>query len=183
MPEWIIYVLIPLISAIIGGGLTLAGVVVTINWETKQKKQEEIEKVKPIIINYDYAAIESNERFPIFNFYAVDDSVKTEHVFDCLFKNTDNGILFFDYIESERKKYLTFDGAAVDKNTVFCVIIRNIIGESLKGFKIYCHDILGNEYYYEAKYNPKHRSNGDLIIGTITPVKKSKLKIRKNYEL
>ncbi len=147
MTEWITDVLIPLISAIIGGGLTLAGVIVTIKWEAKQKKQEEIEKVKPIIINTDYDNTKQLKSYLTFEFATAGDTCT--RIFGC-FKNTDNGILFIDYIESDSNKYESFADSTVDKNSYFSINMYAGRDEQFNNFKIYCHDVLGNKYYYDT---------------------------------
>ena len=121
IPEWITYVLIPLVSALIGGGLTLAGVIVTIKWESKLKKQEEIDRVKPIIISVEEQSLSKHERVYDCVFYSNGDSNET---LNGVFKNTDNGILFIDMLESTSKTYRPLRVITVDKNTYFRIILN-----------------------------------------------------------
>ncbi len=166
MPEWITYILIPLISALIGGGLTLAGVIVTIKWEAKQKKQEEIEKVKPIIICVEEQSIKRDEKIYDCEFYSNGDSDETL----CgVFKNTDNGILFLDMLESELKTYRPHRVITVDKNTYFRIILINVIGESLEELKLYCHDIFGNKYIYEMDSSFEPIESNNVVIKELQP--------------
>lgn len=171
MPEWITYILIPLISALIGGGLTLAGVIVTIKWEAKHKKKEEIEKVKPIVINATSPMIPKDSKIFCYTFESQGDLQKHE-VF-AVFKNTDNGILFFDLIKTANKEYYPIDGATVDKNTFFYISLKSIVGDTMEKCDIYCHDIYGNKYVYNGYFNfdsDKTRYS-DIIIGEIKPIK------------
>jgi len=150
MPEWITYILIPLVSALIGGGLTMLGVIVTIKWEAKQKKQENIEKALPIIINVSDELIPKDEE--VFRILFESDG-DDKHTICGMFKNTDNGILFLDSIKTETKEYLPVNASTVEKNTYFSIIIRNIAGENLKNCNIHCHDIYGNKYTYDAYFD------------------------------
>ncbi len=145
MPEWITYIIIPLISAFIGGGLTLAGVIVTIKWETKNKEQEAIEKVKPIIINTNWETITNDSEYTNYEF--TNGSSGNIDVIG-YFKNTDNGILFIDYIQSDFCTYKPVYNATIDKNSFFTIHMRVQQGETFKYFDIYCRDVLGNKYCY-----------------------------------
>lgn len=43
--EIIFYIIIPLLSALLGGGLTLLGVLITVNRNNKDRKEDEIKKI------------------------------------------------------------------------------------------------------------------------------------------
>lgn len=163
--NWITDVIMPLLSAFIGGLLALVGVLITLNHEKKERKKEQLDKAKPIIINYMVHAIDKNHPAPKYIFLNNKNTVGKDVI--GIFKNTDSGILFFDYIETETKKYYPQHSSAVDKNTVFSVSIRIVNGETLKKCIFHCHDVFGTKYYYEASFCFEIGRQSELIIGNI----------------
>jgi hypothetical protein len=163
--NWITDVIMPLSSAFIGGLLALIGVGITLNHEKKERKKEQLDKAKPIIINYMLHAVDKNQPIPKYIF----SNQKTEGGKNItgIFKNTDNGILFFDYIETETKIYHPKHSSAVDKNTVFYVIIDIVSGETLKKCIFHCHDIFGTKYCYEASFCFESGRQSELMVGNI----------------
>ena len=163
--NWITDVVMPLASAIIGGILALLGVWLTLRYEKKERKSEQIDKAKPIIINYMVHAIENKSHIPKYLFLSGEDSGGKE--ITGVFKNTDNGILFFDCIETETKKYYPQHSSAVDKNTVFYVLLNITKGETLKKCIFHCHDIFGTQYTYEADFCSESGRQSEIMIGNI----------------
>ena len=163
--NWLTGVFVPLLTTVLGAVVSLLGVIITLRNEQKALKKERIEKLKPILINYtcDFAGNESV--IPKYKF--VSDGEKVVKTITGVFKNTDNGILIFDKIVTESKKYFPYDNFTVDKNTVFLLELDNIAGESLKSCRIYCRDILGNKYYYDAKFVFDPNKQSELVIGNI----------------
>lgn len=158
-------VITPILSVLIGGLLTLLGVGITLKYETKKRKEEQIDKAKPIIINYMSDVIDKNQYTPRYIFSNDEETVGKE--ITGIFKNTDNGILFFEYIETETKKYYPQQSSAVDKNTVFYLTLNIVIGETLKKCIFHCHDILGTKYYYEASFCFECEKQSKLKVGNI----------------
>ena len=163
--NWITDVVMPSLSAIIGGMLALFGVWITLRHEKKERKLEQIDKAKPIIINYMVHAIENKLHIPKYLFSSCEESVGKE--ITGVFKNTDNGILLFDCIETETKKYYPQHSSAVDKNTVFYVLLDITKGETLKKCIFHCHDIFGTQYTYEAVFCFESGRQSEIIIGNI----------------
>lgn len=114
--NWITDVIVPLGSALIGGLLALLGVLITLCREKKELKKERIERAKPILINYSLAAVERSSFVPVFIFKS--NEGENINILEGVFKNTDNGIAFIDYIKTETKTYMPVDSATVDKNMV-----------------------------------------------------------------
>ena len=179
--NWITDVVMPLASAVIGGILALSGVWLTLRHEKKERKSEQIDKAKPIIINYMVHAIENKLHIPKYLFSSDEESVGKDVT--GIFKNTDNGILFFDYIETETKKYYPQHSSAVDKNTVFYVLLRITNGETLTKCVFHCHDIFGTQYIYEATFCFESGRQSEIIVGNIKEdmrIKKGKIpKVKK----
>ncbi len=165
---WITDIITPLLAAVIGGLFALLGVIITLRYEIKTKKKEDIERVKPVLINYSY--ISELEKSSIPKYIFVSDGDTMDAAITGVFKNTDNGILFFDKIVTENKTYIPEDNSTVDKNTAFLVELHNLAGENLKFCKIYCHDILGNKYYYDASFVFEYNRKTEIVIGNIRPL-------------
>ena len=51
-------IIIPIIAALIGGGLTLSGVILTIQAEKKKAKKEYLEKIRPFFVIEDANTID-----------------------------------------------------------------------------------------------------------------------------
>ena len=163
--NWITDIIIPLSSAVIGGILALIGVFITLSHERKERKKEQKDKVKPIIINYMANTARKDTQALKFLFEA-DEKPRSRDIIG-VFKNTDNGILFIDYIETETKKYYTEHSSVVDKNTVFYIYLSITNGETLKKCIIHCHDIFGTKYYYEGRFNFSDNRQSEIMIGNI----------------
>ncbi len=173
--NWIADVFVPLISAFIGGIFALFSVVATLRHEKKELKLERIEKAKPIVINYMPNAIENKNTTPRYTFVSDGEDIGEQII--GIFKNTDNGLLFLDKISTEVKTYYPKNNNfVVDKNTAFVVILSNLSKENLKSCKIYCHDIFGTQYYYDAEFCFNGSSASEIIIGNIKFDKNSRKK-------
>ena len=159
----IAYIIIPIISSLIGGGLTLIGVLMTIKFENKKRKDEIKMAIKPLfyLINplqdYDYRHV---------SYYEFDNNYEdnNKHI-EIIFKNTDNAILVFDNISVNGKKYYSQNGNIVDKNTTFNVSLSFskdvIINESEIIFTV--KDSLNNNYKYKLGYKTKDSKHIDVF--------------------
>ena len=162
--HFVIDIVVPLLSAVIGGALTLLGVIKTLKNENKIIREERNEKSKPVLINY-MCSLEKQKNIPKYVF--VSDGPETEISIKGIFKNTDCGIAFIDKIVTENKTYFPKETSTVDKNTTFIIELHNLDGESLKSCRIFCHDILGNGYYYDAKFVLDNKWGSEIEIGNI----------------
>lgn len=150
-----------LIAALIGATATIIAVVLTIRMESKQRRKDDITKAKPILINYFSIDKISQQKLPRYIFQSESDD--TEKIYGS-FKNTDNAIIFIDYIKTETKIYTNNRSVAIDKNIVFLLAIRGLKGETLKECKIYCHDIYGNKYLYNAEFRNEPEKYSKLSL-------------------
>ncbi len=169
MPDWINYILVPLITALIGG---LVGVIITIKWENKQREKEKIDKALPIIINYPKSRTTDNQ-VVLLCVFQPEGSRKRDY-FRGVFKNTGNGIVFFDSIETKTQTYYPVEGSVVDKDTEFRILIGKTEGETLNQCIINCHDIYGNRYYYNAHFCFDSDCRSEIIIDSNQPIKKKR---------
>lgn len=155
-------------SALIGVLGTLLGVLITSIVEYKRRKIEQIEKAKPILINYALNQLTNKDKTPWFSFLADDDSSGSV---SGLFKNTSNAILFLDYVKTETKHYYPNDSTTIDRNTEFYIDLQHIGNESLKQCKIFCHDIYNNDYYFQAHFDLDYQRTSNIIIDDSMPKK------------
>ena len=172
--NWITDVIMPLLSAFIGGILALLGVIVSLKHENNKNKEERLDKAKPIVINYMSMAVDRS--IPTPRYILASDEQLTNIEITGVFKNTDNGILFIDYIKTERKKYYPCHSSTVDKNTVFYIKLNVNEGENMKDCALYCHDIFGTRYYYEITFCFEPGRQSEMLIGNIQSYKVNKHK-------
>lgn len=167
MKEWIIKNAPVLVASIIGVIGALLGVIISSAIENKRRRKEAKDRAKPILINcMEYQSLNKHD-IAIFVFESEDESSATVKG---VFKNTDNGILLFDYIETETKKYYPVQGSAVGKNEMFVIILQGIANETLKKCRIYCHDIYGIRYFYDAKFLFDSDVHSEIIIQNEVPI-------------
>ena len=174
--NWITDVIVPLGASLIGGVLALVGALITIGREKAELRKERFEKAKPILINYSINTITKLEEMSIYTFRS--DEEKSSASIIGVFKNTDNGIVFFDYIETETKVYKPINNVTVDKNTIFCLKLENINGENFKKCNVFCHDIFRTQYCYQANFKVNSSiGRMAIVIGSIYRVCEKKNKI------
>lgn len=161
-------------AALVGVIGTLLGVLIAACIENMRRRKELVNRVKPILINYMRHQIEGEKIVSKYLFVSEGDDSKD---ITGVFKNTANGILFFDCIITDTKIYLPKYSATVDKDTAFYLILRNIEGESLKKCQIYCHDILGTQYYYNAHFNFSGKES-QIVLDDEIPHKGRKRKLK-----
>ena len=76
-----------------------------------------------------------------------------------IIKNTDNGIVILDRVETENNRYYPEADTVVEKNQMFELKVRWIISgnETLKDVRLFVKDIYGNEYQYPASLDENSR--------------------------
>ncbi len=162
--EIITNIIMPIVSALIGGGLTLIGVLITIKSENKKRKEEIRIANKPLFYVIDPHQDYDYKNAVDFAFYQ-NDSKKNEGFFTLIFKNTDKAILILDYIEINGIKYYSKYGNVVDKSVVFNIYIyadKNTFKKSNNEIIFSIKDSLNNNYKYNLEYTDE---NGKIIKG------------------
>ena len=141
-------VMIPLFSALIGGGLTLLGVFLTIK---DQNKKEEIARkaaARPWIYSCEERHFLCNPKLTYS--MGVKTPISREITLTGKIKNTDNGLLFLECVKSEKATYYPNGCNVVEKNTIFELMVYLLAGvENLRDVKLYINDIYGNRYCYD----------------------------------
>lgn len=155
--EILIYVVMPIVSALIGGGLTLVGVLFTMKFEAQKIKEERKATNKPLFYVIDPMQQYDNNNSGNFDF--VNEKIGTSHGFiTIIFKNTDKTILVLDYISINNVKYYSKNGNIVDKNTVFNTYVHIPSGEKVdytSNIVFSIKDSIGNNYKYKLSYKDK----------------------------
>lgn len=156
-------IIIPLVAALIGGGLTLIGVLVTIRHENKKRCEEKILSNKPYIylINplqkYDDNAID---------YVLTNDEVNSNKRDGFILKNTDNAILIIESLVIDGIEYLPKYGNVVDKNKTAIININNVIPRDDSSIVLTIKDSLKNVY----KYKLSHRDNKSKYLDSFEEI-------------
>ena len=143
-----------LVAALIGAAVAFLGLIVTEIIAYCRRKNDQIVNTKPILINFLNGSITNN---PLTTYTFKSDSSDNIDIIGS-FKNTDNGIMFLDYVDIGTKRFKPDVFAVVDKNTTFSIQLQGLGGASFDNeIKLYFHDIHGNQYYYRLKQTTSSR--------------------------
>lgn len=143
-------IIVPVCSALFGGGLTLLGVWLTIRDQSKKEETARKAAARPWIFSCEEYIPQDKKTY-----FMVPDSDDSEDMFIAgNIKNTDNGILILDCVESETVRYTPDGDNVVDKNSAIELVIhlKNRV-ETLKGLHLYIKDVYGNRYCYKMTLN------------------------------
>lgn len=162
------------VGALIGAAATIIAVRLTINSNSKQQKQDLINQAKPIIINIDYDELPSEESKNIQRIILFCDNNDNEIALSGTFKNTNNAIMFFDYVKTEKNTYTPKISSVVDRDTIFQIGLKLVRGEVFESWEIFFHDIYGNNYKYIAKINSEYDNRLELENSEPIRIKKEK---------
>ena len=150
-------IVIPLVSAFIGGFVTLAGVWLTIRRDKKREKENDKKCVKPWIYSIDdvenFDCKKANDII-----MAVSPDKKLEGGLTFVIKNTDNGVGIIDRFVTENKTYIPIVGRILDKNSITYLHVYFENGETIKDMYLYVNDVLGNQYKYKAFQHDSKRT-------------------------
>ena len=150
MDAIIIYVIIPIVAAALGGTITLFGVRATIKNQEKREKESRINSIRPWIYFSDSISGMVDASISLFpeNYDEKTDIAEL----GTYIINTDNGIALLDRIESEKCVYKPNGLNLIDKNSrVILSLYPKSRMETLKGFALFIKDVDGNEYRYPIK--------------------------------
>ena len=167
--EIVVGIIIPIIAAIIGGALTLSGVLISIKFERKKHDEEIKRACEPLFYVLDYAQEYDYKSATTFYFESDDGG---DGNISIIFKNTDKIQLILDYISFNNKKYFPQNGSVVDKNMVFYINIRsyaNILNKNENNIYLVIRDVLNNKYKYKIIYSKEKEK---FISGVLQPEKK-----------
>ncbi len=153
--EIIVGIIIPLISALLGGFVTMLGVRITIKAERKKDAENKTLSVKPWIFSL-FKAEKKNMDSINEIFFGDPEKGCTQGFYPyILIKNTDNGICILKRFQTKTKVYYPYHTDIVDKNSIVKINIAFEEGEDLKEFELYVSDVYGNQYVYDVDYYSK----------------------------
>jgi len=157
-------IVIPLVSAAIGGGLTLLSVWLTLkNQNTKEEEQRRL-SVKPILFGYDLRQGLRGTPLKVYRMEIGGTLTYADGPCATFFiKNTDNGLACLNRIETENNKYFPSCGNIVEKNALVqvVVILASDGTETLENASLIVDDLYGNSYEYELITNGTEFILGD----------------------
>lgn len=151
--ELLTMVIIPLVSAIIGGGLTVWGVILTIKEDNKIRKEDIRIQNEPLFYILDPNQDYDNTNIKEFDFKSVEEA---KGYIQILFKNTDKTPFVLEYININGKTYLPQNGTVVDKNDIFFVNVHtndNLMSNKTNNAFMAIKDVLNIEYKYKLIYS------------------------------
>ncbi|MFR6022206.1 MAG: hypothetical protein ACLUHC_04670 [Clostridia bacterium] len=142
-------VIIPIVASLIGGLLTLGGVIITINSQNKKDKEANKMRIKPYLYaNNPYQIIrglDNADSFVMLN----ENGEKGDYEIEGIIKNTDNAILILRNVIIDGKYYYPEHGNVIDKNTVFYLYVFPNKIENDSNIYLTITDVMNNEYYYK----------------------------------
>lgn len=144
-------IVVPLLSAIIGGALTLVGVWLTIHRDKKRDEDNLKKSVKPWIFsedNFDHYDYKDKNYINM----AVSSESVLNNCFKIYIKNTDNGIGIVDKLVTKNQMYIPVFGEILEKNKVTSLnIYYQDKCENLQDMILYIKDVYGNPYKYKVQ--------------------------------
>ena len=153
-------IVIPIVSALYGGILTLIGVAWTIKQNNDDSKNEKRLSVKPLVYplsrlsEYDYKNSINIE------FVKVDRS-EDKHIIG-VFQNSDNGILIIENAIVKGVEYKLFNKAVIAKNKAANVFVYTDDTE-IETMYIVGKDVLGNKIKYKLILNTQKQDIESII--------------------
>ena len=162
-------IILPIICSLIGGGLTLLGVVITIKHENKINRSNNNLNNKPLF--YSKNVINKNKRLSLdtdisCSFYDSNHESKMIGLYGVI-KNTDKALLIMKKINVNSKEYYP-DNTIFEKDKL--ISINLYVDQKLKKsdkIKLIISDINGNEYTYKilfTLYEEEYKSDPAYIM-------------------
>lgn len=146
-------VIIPLVSSVIGGGLTVWGVILTIKEDSRIRKEDIRIQNEPLFYILDPNQDYDNTNIKEFDFKSIEEA---KGYIQILFKNTDKTPFVLEYININGKTYLPQNGTVVDKNDIFFVNVHtndNLMSNKTNNAFMAIKDVLNIEYKYKLIYS------------------------------
>lgn len=161
-------IIIPLISALVGGGTTLLGVIFTIKAENKKSKKEYFEKIRPFFVVETIDGL-NVDKAKIKKIWITDDSEKDVaegqviyHWNYLLLSNMSESVCMISYIKINDEKYASFDNVPI-KPGDFCEIkgapLSMFSRKSIDNISIGFLDKNFNLYEYRIFFEIKEHTN------------------------
>lgn len=166
-------IIIPIVAALLSGGLTLIGVLISIKHENKKRQEEKKDLIKPLFYlispkqDYNYKTTTT--------YYFKNDNLESDGCIEIILKNTDNAIMILDSIQIEENTYYPSNGNVVDKNIIFYSYVyvdKETKIDDKTNMIMIVRDSNGNAYKYKLGY----RNNQSKSIDTLEELKNNRIK-------
>ena len=148
-----IYIIVPILAAIISGGLTVWGVILTIKEDNKIRKKDIRIQNEPLFYVLDPNQDYDNTNIKEFDFKAIEEATGYIQI---LIKNTDKTPFVLEYVFINNKIYLPQNGTVVDKNDICYLNVHtndNLLSNKRNEAFIAIKDVLNVEYKYKLNYS------------------------------
>lgn len=156
-------IIIPIISAIIGGIFTFLGVFITIHHEKKKEEEEKLLTNKPLFYRLDLRQDYESKSAVDFCLGVGNFDDKEGQIFGVI-KNTDNAVLIIDSVSVNGKLYKSLYGDVVDKNQIFNLYINVSEKINKKDEIIFVvKDIMENKYEYIVETKQEDEKYSEII--------------------
>ena len=143
-------IIIPLLSALIGGFVTMLGVILTIKHEQKKAAEERKQDAKPWLFSMDdkenFDCTKANDIILM-----ADATLEGRPGLCILIKNTDNGVGIIEKLQTKNNTYLPTVGRVLDKNSISYVHFFFAPHETLTDMFLHISDVYGNKYMYRVE--------------------------------
>lgn len=161
-------IIIPIIAALIGGGLTLIGVILTIQAEKKKAKKEYLEKIRPFFVIEDATTIDITQ-IKVKKIWVNDDSMNdvepdqiVYHWDSLLISNQSDNVCMVSYIKVNDTEYASFGNVPI-KSGDFCEIrgcpLSAFIRKTVDNISIGFLDKNFNLYEYKVSFDIEEYAN------------------------
>ena len=142
-------IIVPIISAFVGGLITMLGVIITIFSRNRKDKKNALVAVKPWIYSLDRA--ESGTIIvDSYIYIASEENFRDNASFIITIKNTDNGIGIVESFQTKNKIYYPMVGRILEKNKTTNLAIYLDEGTILEEMYLVITDIYDNKYKYKV---------------------------------
>ena len=146
-------IIIPIVSAVYGGLLTLVGVAWTIKDNNNKKRQDELNKAKPMFSLMTDFYVALNSVYPTIPFYIPNYSSLNDVHYISLFINSDTSSFYVKSVYAQSFGLLTpTTNNVVLKNQHFKIIINSDNAHEDKVVFLTLEDVFGRLFYYELQY-------------------------------
>ena len=146
---WLTDVIIPIVCALIGGGLTMWGVQLTLKAQRIKTERIRIQEARPYLFAGPTAQKSTSDKIQHLPLKTAEGNslLSTIH---CYVKNSDNSIAVVKKVTSENNTYLPTEGNLIDKCSITDLnVFLADKNEKLTNWKLFIDDIYGNEYCYQ----------------------------------
>lgn len=143
-------IIIPLVAALIGGVITMFGVIKTITWEKRKTDKARIDDAKPWLFCLNSDEIQMG-RCPR-SVWLSSGFEELKDPIELFVKNAGTGIGIVTRLKTAHVEYTPIDSGVLEKETVTMVAFKPAVHkENLEHMRLYVSDIYGNQYEYEVR--------------------------------